>query len=216
MNSKGMALVVAVVMLAMGVAEGVGAENKKEAGWIQLFNGKNLDGWKASERKGVFTVEKGLLKVDGPRSHLFYAGKVNGASFKNFELVLEIKTMKGANSGIYVHTQYQEKGWPGKGFEIQVNNTHRDKRKGGGIYAVKDNAKAPAKDGEWYTQHIMVKGNRIVSKVNGKVIADWTQPKGWKHPQFAGRKIDKGTIAIQGHDPKSVVYYRKIAIKPLP
>ena len=56
-----------------------------------LFNGRNLDGWKASENPGTFKVEDGAIVAHGPRAHLFYTGTVNGASFKNFELSVEVR-----------------------------------------------------------------------------------------------------------------------------
>ncbi len=43
-------------------------------GWISLFNGKNLNGWTASENKATFSVRDGIILVKGPRSHLFYSG----------------------------------------------------------------------------------------------------------------------------------------------
>jgi hypothetical protein len=186
-------------------------------GWIPLFDGKSLNGWKASDQPGTFSVQDGLLIVKGDRSHLFYEGPVHNHDFKNFELKAEILTKPGANSGVYFHTQFQETGWPSKGFEIQVNNTHKDPKKTAGVYAVQDNYTAPAKDDEWFTMEIKVEGKHIVTKVNGKVISDFTQPEDWTPPKgMPGRMIDHGTIAIQGHDPGSEVHYRSILIKPLP
>lgn len=188
-------------------------------GWQPLFNGKDLEGWKPNEKPETFTVKDGELIVKGDRSHLFYVGKVNDGKFKNFELKLEILTKPGANSGVYIHTEVQPDGWPGKGYEIQVNNTHKDPKKTAGVYGIKDNFEAPAKDDEWFTMVITVKDNSIVTKVNDKVISEWTEPAGWEPPKnFAGRKLNPagGTIAIQGHDPGSEVHYRKIEIKPLP
>ena len=115
----------------------------QKAGWQLLFDGKSLNGWKASENPGTFSVQDGLLVVHGKRSHLFYTGPVNGTDFKNFELSLDIKTFPKANSGVYIHTAYQETGWPAKGYEVQVNNTHSDVKKGAGLYAIKDNLVAP-------------------------------------------------------------------------
>src|SRR3972149_9580817 len=77
---------------------------KKSDGWQSLFDGKSLDGWKASENKGTWTVRDGMLVTHGERSHLFYVGPVNHAQFKNFELQAEVKTEPGSNSGIYFHT----------------------------------------------------------------------------------------------------------------
>jgi len=186
-------------------------------GWTPLFDGKTLDGWKISDEPGTFSVKDGELVVKGNRSHLFYVGPVNGANFTNFEFKAEVLTKPGANSGIYIHTKYQDKGWPDAGYEIQVNNTHKDPKKTAGLYAVKDNFEAPVKDDEWFTITIKVEGKHIVTAVNGKVITDWTEPEGWVPPdKMPGRKLSSGTIAIQGHDPGSEVHYKNIQIKPLP
>ncbi|MHC4632579.1 MAG: 3-keto-disaccharide hydrolase, partial [Planctomycetota bacterium] len=96
--------------------------------WYSLFDGKSLNGWRAGENKGTFTVREGMIVVDGPRSHLFYVGPIENANFKNFEIKAEVMTKPSANSGIYFHTKYQETGWPDKGYEVQVNNTHSDWR----------------------------------------------------------------------------------------
>lgn len=190
---------------------------EKSAGWKLLFDGKSLDGWKASENPGVFTVQDGVLVVFGKRSHLFYTGPVANANFKNFELSLDIKTFPKANSGVYFHTEYQETGWPAKGYEVQVNNTHKDVKKGAGLYAVKDNLEAPAKDEEWYTMVIKVEGKHIQTFVNGKQIVDFTEPTpAAPPPKMEGRKISHGTFAIQGHDPESKVMYRNIKVRVLP
>lgn len=186
-----------------------------QKGWMPLFNGKNLDGWKASENPDTFKVVDGMIVSNGKRSHLFYIGR--GASWKNFELKVDAKTEPNSNGGIYVHTAYQETGWPLQGFEIQVNNTYKDPRKTGSLYAVKDVMEAPAKDGEWFTLHITVKDDEIGIQVNGKETTSWKQPSDWAGiRQFPDRKINRGTIALQGHDPGSTVYYKSIMIRPLP
>jgi hypothetical protein len=187
----------------------------KTAGWESLFDGKTLNGWKASENKNTFSVRDGMIVASGPRSHLFYVGPIQNANFKNFELKADIMTKPGSNSGIYFHTDYQETGWPNKGYEVQVNNTHTDWRKTGGLYAVKDVDESPAKDNEWFTEHIIVRDKRIIIKVNGKTTVDWTEPEGFKLENQPGRKLSSGTFALQGHDPKSVVYFKNIMVKPV-
>src|ERR1051325_7646749 len=92
-------------------------------GSYRLFDGKDLNGWKASEAPGTFRVEDGVLVVNGPRSHLYYVGPVHNHDFKNFELKVECMTFPHANSGIYFHTEYLDNDWPSKGFEVQVNQT---------------------------------------------------------------------------------------------
>jgi hypothetical protein len=192
--------------------------------WISLFNGKDLTGWKPSENPETFTVANGAIVAHGKRSHLFYTGSVNEGVFKNFELQVDVMTHPNSNGGIYFHTEFQGEGWPEKGFEVQVNNTCNDKRRTGSLYGVEDVFEAPAKDNEWFTQHIIVQGNKVTIKVHGKTVVEWTQPAGFQGlnekkegvPYFPLRKLDSGTFALQGHDPGGVVYYTNIRVKPLP
>lgn len=188
------------------------------AGWIPLFDGKSLMNWTASENKNSFSVEDGMIKAAGDRSHLFYTGPVEDHVFTNFEWKCDILTKPQANSGMYFHTEYQETGWPDKGYEVQVNNSHSDWRRTGGLYAVVDVRESPAQDDEWFTQHVIVSGRHITVKVNGEVTAMYTEPyevaeKG--HPNMPGRKLGSGTVAFQAHDPGSVAYYKNIMIRPL-
>jgi hypothetical protein len=176
--------------------------------WVSIFDGKSLNNWKISEHPETFSVADGAIVVFGERAHLFYEGPLKNHDFKNFEFKLSVMTTPGSNSGIFVHTTYQEEGWPSKGYEIQVNNTHTDWRRTGSVYALQDVREAPAKDNEWFTQHIIVKGNKITVMVNGKVINEYSE----KDPA----KITTGTVALQGHDPKSKVFYKDIMIKTLP
>ena len=219
MNSFKIVFVFSIV-IALGQSGFVAAEHHGDDhdGWHELFNGKDLTGWKASENKDCFRVEDGKIIVNGERSHLFYVGPVNDAKFKNFEWKCEVMTKPNSNSGMYFHTAYQEEGWPSKGYEVQVNNTHGDPRKTGGLYAVADVMDdAPAKDGEWFTQHVIVQGKKVIVKVNGKVTTDYTEPENpERDPSMKDRLISSGTIALQGHDPGSEVHFRSIKIKVLP
>lgn len=187
-------------------------------GWISLFDGATLNGWRASENPGTFRVENGTIVVDGPRAHLFYVGPVRNHDFKNFEFKADVMTMPRANSGMYFHTEFQESGWPNKGYEVQVNNTHPDPRKTGSLYAIQDVMNVPpAADNQWFTQHIIVQGKRVRVLVNGRQVVDYTEPENVERPSnMAGRLISRGTFAIQGHDPESKILYRNIMVKPLP
>ena len=121
-----------------------------------------------------------------------------------------------SNGGIYFHTAYQELSWPEKGFEVQVNNSHGDWKKTGGLYNVQDNKEA-FRDDEWFTEHIIVQGNHVQIFVGDRKVTDWTQPGGWEGPKGnPGRVIGAGgTFALQAHDPKSIVMYKNIRVKPL-
>ena len=123
-------------------------------------------------------------------------------------------TTKGSNSGIYFHTEYQESGWPSKGFECQVNTTHSDRKKTGGLYDVQDVIDdAPSVDDQWFGYYIRVEENHVIIQIDGKTTVAWTQPEGWER---SGRRIGQGTFALQGHDPKSVIHYKNIMVRVPP
>ena len=193
--------------------------------WVNLWDGSSFDGWKVSENPDTFKIKDGVIVAQGPRAHMFYAGKVAGGNFRNFELKVDVLAKNNSNGGIYFHTAYQEEGWPDKGFEVQVNNTFaRDPRKTGGLYGVSDNLLASAKDDEWFTEHIVVRGNSVKIYVNDDLITNWVQPEDWdglrprsngRGQNFPLRKLDTGTFALQGHDPGSVVMYKNIRVKVL-
>lgn len=187
--------------------------------WKPLFDGSNLNGWKASETPGVFTIVDGdTLKVEGGRSHLFWMGTAAiPGSFTDFEFSAKVKTTPGSNSGIFFHTEYQETGWPSHGYEVQVNSTNKDKRKTGSIYAVKDVVDiAPSTDGQWFDYMIRVEGKKVTVSVDGKVINEYTEPTDLEpEEQFKNRRLSSGTFAIQGHDPKSITYYKDIKLRML-
>ena len=188
-----------------------------ETGFASLFNGRDLTGWKTNENATAFSVQDGSIMAHGPRSHLFYDGDLLSHTFTNFELKVDVLTLPGANGGVYFDTEYQASGWPGKGFEVQVNNTYvGDPRRTGSLYEVADNASEVARDNEWFTEDILVQGNQVTVKVNDKVVAQWAQPSNWTGTSdFPDRRIAPGTIALQSHDAKSTVFYRNIRIKPL-
>lgn len=199
----------AVVALLLLFTSYSGIEQKKKPGkWTKLFDGKSFEGWKASENPSTFTIQDGMIVVFGERAHLFYTGPFMDHTFKNFEFKLQVMTTPGSNSGLFIHTDYQETGWPSKGYEIQVNQTHTDWRKTGSVYAVQDVKETFVKDNEWYTQHIIVQGKRIVVKINDNVINDYTEGE--------NGRLTGGTIALQGHDPKSKVFYKDVMVRALP
>lgn len=210
-------------LIALFAAVGLTASLHAEDGWTSMFNGKDLSGWKSNdETPNSFSVEDGAIKVSNGRAHLFYVGADGNASFKNFEFKAKVKivgTEQGSNSGIYVHTKFEPSGWPAAGYECQVNSTkHKDPKKTGGLYAVKDVLNtSPVADDEWFDYEIKVQDKSITIKINGKVTSEFTEPEGWDPAtalkNMPGRKFSEGTIALQGHDPKSQVLYKDLYLK---
>jgi hypothetical protein len=191
--------------------------DSKTDDWRPLFDGKSLNNWKVGDNAATFTVENGMIVAHGATAHLFYDGEISNHNFKNFEFKAEVMTEPGSNSGIYFHTVYQQGGWPAKGYEVQVNNSHTDWRRTGSLYGIDDVKEVFVKDNEWFTESITVQGKRVQIKINDKTVVDYTEPDNVEREDGeALRKISSGTFALQGHDPKSKVYFKNLMVKVLP
>ena len=217
---------IAIMSIALLGAGGLHAQTVPAVatpGWISLFDGRSLTDWKASEQPGSFKVVDGQIACDGPRSHLFYTGAVGGADLKNFELKADVLAKPGANSGLYFHTAFQETGFPNQGFEVQVHNArtgsgnYRENKLTGSLYGIRNQYKATVKDNEWFTMHIKVQGKRVTVSINDKQVVDYTEPDNVQRDEgMKERVLSSGTFALQGHDPKSKVYFKNIWVKRLP
>lgn len=203
-------LILSVAALTVAAREDAKDDGK---GWVPLFNGKDLSGWKVHPKgTGKWAVKDGAIVGTGPASHLFS----ERGDYRDFHYRVEAKINDKGNSGQYFRTKF-EGGFP-LGWEAQINATHGDPVRTGSLYPdyrqkdLKDYKgltvlKADHKADEWFTQEVICKGDHIVIKVNGKTTVDWKDPKG----RFA-----KGHFALQQHDPGSVVHVRKIEVKEFP
>jgi hypothetical protein len=233
-------LLAALLVLGAAALRGTAEEKKAgaEAGWVRLFNGKDLTGWKLppEPNKGaikevipklkdgkviayygkwskggktvegpLWRVEDGILIGSGPASHLFS----ERGDYENFHFRIEAMINDKGNSGQYFRTQFGG-GFP-KGYEAQINATHTDRIRTGSLYGFKEATvlKAPHKPDEWFTQEVIANGNHIIIKVNGSTTVDYKVTD-------KGRLYTKGHFALQGHDPGTVVKFRKIEVKELP
>jgi hypothetical protein len=170
-------------------------------GWISMFDGKTLDGWKANERPDSWKVVDGAITGDGPASHLFWMVR----ECENCEFRAEVKLNHSGNSGMYFRTAFGP-GFP-KGYEAQVENTSPDPQKTGSLYNFVKVTEQLVPDDTWWTQHIIADGNHIVIKVNGKTTVDTIESK---------NTYSKGYLALQQHNAGSVVQYRNLMMRPLP
>ncbi len=169
-------LLVSLILLASGC-------NSDE--WISLFDGESLEGWTANENPDSWILEDGAIVTAGPRSHLFYTGDVSDHNFKNFELSVDVKTTPGSNSGVYIHTEFQDEGWPGKGYECQVFNSanppanpgdYVEHKMTGSIYAIRNVWKQVVPDNEWFNYRIVVQGKTMRTYINDMLASDYTEP----------------------------------------
>jgi hypothetical protein len=205
---------IATAVVAFGVAAAAATVTADEQGFVSLFDGKSLAGWRANENTASWRVEDGAIVCHGPRSHLFYVGpdEAAPAEFKNFHLKAEVMTRPKANSGLFIHTAFQPEGWPAQGYEVQVNNSQQDPVRTGSLYNVVKNFNPPAKDDEWFQLEVVVSGKTVATAVDGRVIFEFVEPEG----VTGTRKLSAGTFALQAHDPGSEVRYRSIKVKRLP
>lgn len=193
--------------------------------WLQLFNGRDLDGWKASSDPEAFTVVDGAIRVNaiGKAAHLFYVGTSQSDKwvFKDFEMEATVRAEADSNSGIFVHTGPATRNRIGHlrdGYEIQLNSTEKEKRKTGSLYAVQDLPSSPVDETKWFVIKIRVEGKRILVSINDQQVVDYTEPKNPKREkQRVGRLLSDfgGMIALQAHDPDSTWYFRNIRIRTL-
>jgi len=206
----------------VGAMAVIGAAASEE--WIELFDGRSLNGWRPSENKASWKIVDGMLAADGPRSHLFYTGPVHGADFRNFELEAELITKPECNSGIYFHTRYQESGFPEKGFEIQVNNTARgdggylERKKTASLYGLRNMYKQLVPDEKPFQIRASVRGKNVQIRLNGQLLVDYLEPTPPVIPAGGEKErfLDHGTFALQCHNDGSKAFYRSVRVRPLP
>jgi len=172
-----------------------------DSGWIRIFDGKTLDGWKANENPESWTVKDGAIVGDGEKSHLFYMKQ----ECENCEFKAMVKLNHGGNSGMYFRTAWGP-GFP-RGYEAQVNNTHPDWRRTGSLYHFSDVKEQLVPDDTWWTQHIIANGNHIIIKVNDKTVVDYVDQN---------NTYKKGYLALQQHNKGSVVEYKDLMMRLLP
>jgi len=195
--------------------------------WRELFNGRDLSGWKADYDPESFKVVDGTLRIQaaGEKSaHLFFVGSGPDefVRFKNFELQAVVRAEPNSNGGIFVHADHELRDSArhlAKGYEIQLNSTEKEKRKTGSLYAIVDLAESPVKETDWFRVNVTVQGKRIVVQLDGQQVVDYTEPDNVERPPTrAGRRFsaDGGAIALQAHDRGSVWYFKEIRVKPLP
>ncbi len=174
-------------------------EKPDAQGWITLFDGKTLSGWTAPD-PGGWEMKDGVVIGQGPRSHLFSPNLYTNLEFKS-----EVKLNHSGNSGMYFRTALGG-GFP-KGYEAQVENTSPDPQRTGSLYNFHKVTEQLIADDTWYTQHVIAIGNRIIIKVNDKIVTDFIDEK---------NTYMSGHLALQQHNDGSVVMFRNTVAKRLP
>ncbi len=193
------------------------AESKAPEGFTSLFDGKSLDGWKATGKAEQWAVEDGVIACKGGGGGYLLTDK----EFGDFEFRCEYRWGKaGGNSGVALRTP--EKGDPAYvGMEIQLIDDEgwpgklADYQHTGSIYDVQPAKEAANKKiGEWNTVRIVAKGRKVTVEQNEKELVnanlDDYEKKFEKHP---GLKREKGHVGFQSYNIR--VEFRNVYIKEL-
>lgn len=175
-------------------------EKPDAQGWAPLFDGKTLSGWTVADPGDWTITDTGTLVGRGKTSHLFSPN-----TYTNLEFKADVRLNHKGNSGMYLRAAFG-KGWP-RGYEAQVENTSPDPQRTGSLYNLAKVTEQLIADDTWWNQHVVAIGNRILIKVNGKVVTDFVDEK---------RTHTAGHLALQQHDPGSVVEYRNLQVRRLP
>lgn len=200
---------------------------EQDAGWILLFNGRDLSGWKTSDNQpSQRPVEEGSLNPHRSGAYML----VHEQQWANYRLSLDFKIAPRCNSGIFFHT-FSLKPRPGKdvgfnGLEVAIDDTNEAGfHDSGAIYdlvAPKRNAMKPA--GEWNRLVLTCDGPRIEVELNGDTVTrmnldEWTRAN--RRPDGTEHKFDviykdhprKGFIGLQDHGGEC--WYKNIKLLPL-
>jgi 3-keto-disaccharide hydrolase len=209
------------IALSIGALPGYAQSN----GWKQLFNGKDLTGWKHVGPGGM-TVEDGLIKSHGGMGLLYWTGgKVGDCVIR---VVFRMRD-KNDNSGVFIRIPLEprEEWMPVHyGYEVQIDNEPEKSNEDeyhytGTLYSLtKPMAKAGKPGPEWNTMEIILDGPRTIVSVNGKKVADYTEGQPVPERKFdfepqRGRRPDKGWFGLQNHSDNDVVFFKEVAMKPL-
>ncbi|MDB5351023.1 MAG: serine/threonine protein kinase [Planctomycetota bacterium] len=186
-----------------------------------LFNGRDLSGWQTHPgQPGHWRVADGVLVGSGPGiSHLYTARD----DYADLHLRVEARINDGGNSGLYTRasfgaaTDVNSPLSPKDGFEAQIYSTQRDSNgRTGSLFAsrpvgsrrVVNVTEMLAPPGEWFTLEMIVQGNHVVVKVDGRVTADYTDSDANSVPA-------RGRIALQQFSPVTLVEFRKVEVREL-
>ena len=191
----------ATLMSLATLASAAGKSEKKHKDeWQPIFDGKTLDGWKASDHPESWSIKDGVIHGDGPGSYLFY---MNAHCF-NCEFKADVQIGHEGNSGMFFRSPFSKS--PAD-YEAQIDSSHRDPVRTGSLYHFVKILEVLVPDDTWFTQRIVVEGNHIQVFVNDKQTVDFIDEKNTK---------TDGLFALQQHNAGSIVEFKNVMWKVLP
>ena len=204
----------------------INAQTKKDVSqWKQLFNGKDLTGWK-HVGGGSRYVEEGLLASKGGIGLLYW----DGGKFGNCIIRVVYKMQNfNSNAGVFIRVPIKPKEeWMPVyyGYEVQIDNHPETSNEdeyhiSGTLYAFTKPLAKPGKPGpDWNTMEITLDGPRTIVYLNGEKVTDYTegQPvpeRKFSFEPFPGIRPSEGYIGLQNHGDEDIVYFKEVAVRPL-
>ena len=200
-------------------------KSKDDTGWRQLFNGKDLGGWK-HVGKGSMSVEKGLIRGHGGLGLLYRTKE----KFSNCTIRVVYRMQKeNSNSGVFIRIPIEpfEQWMPVYyGYEVQIDNHPETSKEDdyhitGTLYSLTKPLAKPGKPGpQWNTMDITLDGPRTIVHVNGVKVTDYKEgdpvgPRKFDFEPYHGLRPNAGYMGLQNHGDHDVVYFKEVAVKPL-
>ena len=216
-------LLVALIYIS-NVINGVAQTKTEDKDWKQLFNGKDLTGWKHVGGGSRF-VEDGLLASKGGMGLLYWTGGKVG----NCVIRVVYKMQKfNSNAGVFIRIPIEPKEeWMPVyyGYEVQIDNHPETSDEdefhiSGTLYAMTKPLSKPGKPGpDWNTLEITLDGPHTIVFLNGEKVTDYiegqpTPPRKFDFEPFPGIRPNEGYIGLQNHGDEDVVYFKEVSIKP--
>jgi hypothetical protein len=195
--------------------------------WKQIFDGKDLNGWKHVGPGGM-TVENGLIHTHGGMGLLYWtAGKVGNCMIR---VVYRMRD-ENDNSGFFIRipVEPREPWMPVHyGYEVQIDNhpersqpPEDETHSTGMLYSLtKPLAKAWKPGPEWNTMEITLDGPRTIVMLNGTKVTDYTEGNPVPAQKFdfeplRGLRPLMGYIGLQNHSDNDIVFFKSVEIKPI-
>jgi hypothetical protein len=201
----------------------IAAPKPQGAEWKQLFNGKDLTGWKHVGPGGM-TVEDGLIKTHGGMGLLYWtAGKLGNCRIK---VVFKMRDHND-NSGVFIRipVEPREEWMPVHyGYEVQIDNDapgEDEYHVTGTLYSLTKPLARPGKYGpEWNTMIITLDGPHTVVTLNDVKVTDYTEGQQVPARKFdfepqRGTRPDEGYMGLQNHSDNDVVLFKEVSVQPL-
>jgi hypothetical protein len=197
----------------------------QQKGWRQLFNGKDLAGWK-QVGKGDHYVDNGMIASHGGMGLLYWTRE----KFSNCVIRVVFKMQKfNSNSGVFIRIPIEprEEWMPVfYGYEVQIDNhpetsNEDDYHITGTLYSLTKPIAKPGKPGpEWNSMEITLNGPRTIVVVNGEKVTDYkegdpTPERKFDFEPFPGRRPDAGYFGLQNHGEDDIVFFKEVSVKPL-